>query len=375
MYRSIHGRGFSDVHLCHDRTPTRKIVEEIKTALPYDKESHSLDVLVIAGDYWDKLMPNNHPDVYEAELGIYYILRWCKAHDVVLLMVDGTPLHDSSQCRKFIHINEEAQIGVEIHYHEDVVVEYISKLDMNVLFVPDRPRVSPEETLKAVKTQMELKGLEKVDMACMHGCFKYQLPILADDHKHDERAYLDLVNQLIIIGHIHQHNPYERIIPPGSFSRLNHGEEHPKGWVDFVMHPGGNNKVKFVQNKAATQYVTVDLANLSLEEAHEKILGVTESIPHESHIRLRAPAGHPLFSEKVTFNYKASFPWFHWTTKVDQEKSVITPKEELMQLQEEYVPLIINQMNIMEVVKEQMNNKGTDERLVSSALAYLETVL
>lgn len=375
MYRSIKGRGFSDIHLCHQNTPTAKIAEEMKAILPYSKESHALDTLVIAGDWWDKLMPNNHPDVYTAEDLIYYVLYWAKYHDVVLLIVDGTPLHDSTQMRKFLHINEQAKIGAEIHYHEDVVIEYISKLDMHVLFVPDRPRMSPDETLKAVKEQLAINEIDQVDMAVMHGCFKYQLPIISDDHKHDMDEYLALVKGLIIIGHIHQHNPYQRIIPPGSFSRLAHGEEGAKGHIDFVMHPSGDYKVQFVENKPATKYITINLTGLDAEESRDKILSMIKDLPNFSHVRLQAKSGHPIFAEKISLNYKMDYPLFHWTTKVEQEKTEVATRKEIIALQEEYTPLVINQNNILKVVEDKLMENGVPKDTMELSIQLLEGLI
>ena len=37
--------------------------------------TNSIDVLILEGDYWDKLMPNNHPDVFITKESIYYLLN------------------------------------------------------------------------------------------------------------------------------------------------------------------------------------------------------------------------------------------------------------------------------------------------------------
>ena len=83
---------------------------------------------------------------------------------------------------------------------------------------------------------MITSGLTKVDYAVMHGQFDYQLPKhITGMPRHDSQKYLDIVKHYIFIGHIHTHSVYDRIIAQGSFDRLTHGQEEPKGYVVSIV--------------------------------------------------------------------------------------------------------------------------------------------
>ena len=77
MLRPITIEAFSDVHMGHSTTSAKKIYDEIRTCFPLDKNTHS-DILVLAGDWWDKLLPINHPDSYETVSAIFYLLNYVK---------------------------------------------------------------------------------------------------------------------------------------------------------------------------------------------------------------------------------------------------------------------------------------------------------
>ena len=92
MLRPLKIKAFGDVHNGHSSTPTIKISEEIRECFPYGKDAAGTDILVLDGDWYDKLLPNNHQDAIDTEVTMYYLLRYCKDHDIVFCIVDGTPL-------------------------------------------------------------------------------------------------------------------------------------------------------------------------------------------------------------------------------------------------------------------------------------------
>jgi len=174
MIRPLKIVAWGDVHMCHSTTFSEKIFEEIKHCFPYNKWASSIDIMMLDGDFWDKLMPNNHPDVYITKEAIIYILEWVKKHDITLLIVDGTPLHDANQIQWFLHLNETTGINADIVFADDISIRYVSKFDIHVLFIPDRPRSKPEDTFKRVQELLKEEQLEKVDLALMHGCFHWR---------------------------------------------------------------------------------------------------------------------------------------------------------------------------------------------------------
>lgn len=364
---------FGDVHMCHPQTRTEKIFEEIKECLPYNESSSTIDILIIEGDYWHRLMPNNHPDVYTTKASISYILRWCKDFDVHLLLLDGTPSHDANQMQWFTHINKESNINAKVRFFDKVTIDYLAELDMHFLYVPDRPRETPENIWESVQKELENNNIEKVDVSVMHGCFQYQIPQIASDHKHVEENYLSMTTGPIFIGHVHTFSTYERIIACGSFSRLGHGEEEPKGYVECLIQPNGEFKAKFIENKKATIYKTLDLTDIPYEESIELAKKTAESLPLDSKLRLVIDAKHPLAADKVFFTLKADYAHIQWTIKVNQDESVVAKKD--IDDDIDYVPLVIDRENIVQLIMEKAHAKGYTSDVVEPLPNYLEEVI
>lgn len=364
-----------DVHMGHSSTPAVKIAEEIRHYLAYNKEAHTVDILVIEGDYWDKLLPNNHDDVFITEENIYYILNWCKDHDVTLLLVDGTPLHDAGQMQKFIHINDNAKINANLVFVEDVSIRYIPKFDINVLFIPDRPRSSPEATYQTVLKLMQEMQLEYIDVAIMHGAFQYQVPQIAPEHKHIEENYLSIVKGPIFIGHIHTHSVFDRIIAAGSFSRLKHGEEEAKGFIEAIVQPNLEFKAKFIENKLATIYKSIIVTGLDIQDSITKIRNNLEGLPINSKIRIVCEQNHPLTADKSFTTLKIEFNNFYWSIKVITDKSVVAEEKEVFSEENSYTPLVINKNNIEELLLQRASDVGYDAKIISAIPKLLKEII
>ena len=128
-----------------------------------------------------------------------------------------------------------------------------------MLYVPDKCRPTAEAVARDVQALFDEQGVEQVDIGMMHGMFKYQLgTIPMNNQVHEERFYLDKVKNFISIGHVHTYSTYERIVAQGSFDRLTHGQEEPKGAVLFTR-VDGEWSYRFVENTKAKKYVDLEV--------------------------------------------------------------------------------------------------------------------
>ena len=142
MLRPLKIKAFGDVHNGHSSTPTIKISEEIRECFPYGKDAAGTDILVLDGDWYDKLLPNNHQDAIDTEVTMYYLLRYCKDHDIVFCIVDGTPLHDAGQIQKFLHINKEAKIDAEVILVDTIdICIFLNTMSMYYLYQIDQEQL------------------------------------------------------------------------------------------------------------------------------------------------------------------------------------------------------------------------------------------
>lgn len=259
----------SDIHINHPNTPTEMIIRNLMTyGFPDTKETHELDIIFIGGDVTDSLMDFASSNAILYRKWVAEFLWMCAKHDIMVRIIEGTPLHDWKQSMIFVEENENHSIGCDLKYITDIHIEHIDRYDIDVLYIPDEIRPTTDITWKRVEELMAERQLEKVDFAVMHGAFAYQLPNVEDvkDKVHDEEKYLSIVRHYIFIGHVHQHRPKGKIIPNGSFDRLAQGEEGLKGHVRLLK-----GSLEFIPNDGAMRYMQLDVCGKAPDEIIELV--------------------------------------------------------------------------------------------------------
>lgn len=319
----------SDVHLGHRTTPTYHIIESLNQLLPNNAEMKEVDLLIIAGDLFDRLLYLSHTDVSMIHRWVYSLLTLCKQNDIVLRVLEGTPSHDNQQPKIIDDINNESGIACDLRYVDTLEIEYIERFDINVLYIPDEYHPDSTQTLREVRELLVTHGLKQVDFAVMHGAFDYQIPdnLLTRVPHHDTKAYLGLVKYLIFIGHIHQYSQYKRIFAAGSTDRLRHGEEEKKGIIKVTVYESGHFDATFIVNKNAMVYATLDVKDLSLKDALAYITKRIADAPPDSHFRVKAGTDNEVIN--AIKSVKSHHPEYHWTTitqKQDECKTELLNK-------------------------------------------------
>lgn len=259
----------SDIHLNHPNTPTEMIIRNLMTyAFPDIKSTHDLNIIFIGGDVTDSLMDFASENAVMYRKWVASFLWMCAKNDIMVRIIEGTPLHDWGQSGIFIEENENHSIGCDVKYITDIHIEHNERYGIDVLYIPDEIRPSTAMTWKRVEELMLEKGLTQVDYAVMHGAFGYQLPDIAElkDKVHDEEKYSEIVRHYIFIGHVHQHRPNGKIIPNGSFDRLAQGEEGIKGHVRLLK-----GSLEFIPNQGAMRYFQLDVCGKAPDEIIELV--------------------------------------------------------------------------------------------------------
>lgn len=358
----------SDIHFGHPHNAASDIAANLKLAFPFDSvETAALDIIFIAGDFFDRLLSLNDPETIDIDVFIVYLLRLCKQHNILLFVLEGTASHDRGQSARFETLNRVAKIHAPLKYIKELSIEYLAGFDIHMLFVPDDLPGGPAKTLETVRDMMRSKGLEQVDFAVMHGQFAFQLPSHVDAPKHDEQAYLDLVKELIFIGHDHTHKQLDRIYVHGSFDRTGHGYESPKGHIRASKHTDGRWDVTFVENKLAMKFITVDATGLDLEATIAKVREVVQTLPDGSYVRVRSEANSPIFMHMDTLIRER--PLIGWSKDPQRKK-----EDELAPLVAEdaiFIPIAITRENIVELMLEQMAKNGASGAVMDKSQEIL----
>lgn len=293
----------SDIHFNHPNTPTEFIIRNInRYVFPDTPETRALDIIFIGGDVTDSLMDFASNNAVAFRKWVSEFLRYCAKHDIMVRIIEGTPLHDWGQSIIFVEENENHEIGCDLKYFTDISIEHIARYNIDVLYIPDEARPTTHITWNVVQQLLLENGLDKVDLAIMHGAFGYQLPNIEEikDKIHDEEKYCSIVRHYIFIGHVHQHRPNGKIIPNGSTDRLRHGEEDIKGHVRL-----NKGEITFIPNLGAMRYITLEVPGMTADEIMdivEKRLAGNDDI---FQIRLLANSGDVAFgiTKRLTSMY------------------------------------------------------------------------
>ncbi len=341
---------FSDIHFLHPRTPTRHIVDNFLHYL-HQYDNVPVDLVIIAGDVFDRDVSFNDRDITDVIGWFFEVALWCAKKNATLRVLEGTPSHDAAQARHFGEMIGNARIPVDYRYIDTVMVEKIPHLDLSILYVNDEYHPDTEVTLRDAKAAIKDANLTQVDIAVMHGCFNYQLPPAASKApRHNESEYLSLVKHYIFIGHHHTHSVYDRIIASGSFDRLSHGQEEPKGFIDATIKTG-EDSFYFIENEKAMQYLTLTPRSKTMEGVSKEIKRAISTLQMGSFLRLRLPTDHPA---SVGFNSLKRDYEFYYLSKIGMDEDNEDPVRVIEDMDIiQYIPVTITENNIIPLILEE----------------------
>lgn len=280
-----------DDHLGHLKTPTQHIIASFKKFI-LSEQNKDADVLFIEGDLFDRLLDLNSKEVQLIIEFFNYLLSYCVANNILLRVLEGTPSHDWQQSQTLVKLNEIRTHKCDLKYHKVLDIEYIERINKHVLYIPDEWTNSHDDMERQIKDKLNEHSITQIDIAICHGQFPYQYagrPYHGFHYK--EEYFLRLVKGFIHVGHYHNHNPMDRILPAGSLERLAHGEEEPKGFI--VVN---DDTWTFVENTDAWTYKTLNITAATTVEKLDKQIAKYRP---GSYIRLLLNKDHPF---NITFS-------------------------------------------------------------------------
>jgi len=342
----------SDIHLGHHRTTTGFIVENLRKAFPDTDETGELDLILFAGDVFDRLLSFPSTEASEAADWFMDFLAMCQRRDIVVRVLEGTPSHDWKQSSFFVGLNRNLLKPADFKYVPTLSIEYLDRFDLTILYVPDEWSPEADDTWRQTTELLAAHGLEKVDIACMHGAFDYQIPMSHNTHRPDR--WLSIVKHYIFIGHVHLHSVNDRILAQGSFDRLCHGEEAPKGHIRAVIRGEQGDQFEFVENKGAKLYLTLELQGRSLTECLDALKGF-EHFPDGSNFRLKMQREDEMLGAIQAV--RELYPQFVFTTQLDElevKSALIEEDDNIPQ------PITITRDNLASLLKERMPEVAED---------------
>lgn len=352
---------FSDVHLGHHSTPTEHILANLTKAFPDNAETGKLDMIWIVGDFFDRLLSAPDHNVALIKMWIYRFLLICGRRQIKVRVMEGTKSHDWAQNKLFEQVVTLGNLDVDMKYVDTLSIEYIADFNMHVLYVPDDWRPNPDDTWREILQLLQEQGLEQVDYALVHGTFDFQLPPHLKLPRHISERFLSIVRHYCFIGHVHLTAKHGRILSNGSFDRIAHGEEGPKGHWRVTQGGVDGDEIVFVENTGAQIYKTIVCTGLSVEDAIAKIDQEVPLLPDGSYVRIEAAKGEAIMVSLEALRRRYG-NIRSWSTKEAKEKDV-QPKL-LTDLRSTFVEINITSANIEELVMAKVQTLTTDPILL-----------
>lgn len=366
----------SDVHLGHDRNPTRNIVQNLRTYFSDYKSTSpfaKVDIIFITGDLFDQLVDIGGTAFYEALGFISELIGFCERNRIKLRVLEGTPSHDRQQSRLIESVASVMESKADVKWIKTLMVEKMDDLDLSILYIPDEYTSSAETTFQLVQELFRDLGIDKVDLAQMHGVFKYQMEGIPGNHDtHDEEAYLRIVEHFINIGHHHTKTSYRRIVAQGSFDRLAHGQEEAKGGVLMTIRDDGEDYYEFIENTNAMIFKTIDVRFAELERSIAQVERELSRLPNDSYVRIKASKLHPMFA--YIPELRKRFPFLH-IEKLSKEE-----EQEKSQASEQVISVTYNVVeirpeNVIDLIIEEITSQNStneiDAKFIASVLEPL----
>lgn len=307
----------SDIHLGHSTNKAEYIIKNLREYfIEYHKLLKDLDMIILAGDVFDKLLVTSSKDFILANEWLTELLLYCKSNNIILRILEGTPSHDWKQAKVITSIISKLNIDLDYKYIDTLYIEENIKLGISILYIPDEYKHDANDTYKDVLSLLKKHNLSKVDIAIIHGQFHYQLPMVKLITSHTEENYLNIVKYYISIGHIHTPSVYERILAQGSFDRLAHNEEEDKGGMLITLYNNKDPEFLFLKNKHSMIFKTFRFKNESIEKILHTLDKDLKKYPIRSNIRIITSNDDML--NKSHKELKERYPYYN--IKVERDK-------------------------------------------------------
>lgn len=319
----IMGIWLSDIHLLHQRTPTTHILNNMSTLFFNKVDMGKLDLVIFGGDIFHRLAENTKdPDFLKIMEWFKKFFGKCVEHNVSVYILEGTSSHDWGQAK---HLDIWKPKGSNIYYIDKIEVIKDRNLGLDILFVPDNMAVLPTtEIWNLVVKALAESGLDKVDITALHGAFDYQLPPPARKHTHNQENFESITKYAIYAGHIHIGSTNGKVKVSGSFDRISHGEEHPKGAFIFTIDKDKELlHNEFYENTNALTYVTFKLTPQdTLDEIRAK---VERRLREEKMMgaRFKLQGGSPDVVNGYIDRLKEQYPYFSFEADNEVDDSIV----------------------------------------------------
>ena len=260
----------NDLHLNHPHIPASDTHDNLKRLLYPLLVQGNIDMLSIGGDFFDSALYLDDVGSLHAMEIMTELCQLAKQHDFAIRVIRGTYTHDRDQLAQMIPIARKH--GIDFAYYTGIAVDVYK--GFSFLYLPDNLPLTVEAIMANIKEL--LKPFDgKVDCVFGHGYFDYVLPPIAAQPGHfithyKVKTFERFVNEVVVMGHVHQFSNCRIVWYSGSFDCNCHGEEETKGFLRIHLEHG-NTKVNLIPNQFSMPHISLQLCGNTVEDQFSDI--------------------------------------------------------------------------------------------------------
>ena len=360
----------SDFHVGNSKVSAAEIHLNLKNV--FYPELEKSNILFLGGDFFDRLLKLDEPASLESITIVQELIDYAQKYNIKIRVLRGTFSHDRQQNAIFNSVLTKSKKDVDLVCVDTISLELIKEYNLRVLYLPDNlPYKTKAEVMEVIHGLLKTYGWDYVDLVIGHGYFEHVFPVNVPHppvlFEYDD--FKDLVKGYILMGHVHTTSVYKNIIYNGSFERLAHNEEEPKGF--YILNRVNNVwGYKFIENIDTPLFYTIELTSDDIELLQEQIdTFVRSKFPIEQGYLRLAHANSELKQRLLQLTHDR-YPSLVVTAKSlkenNQQKQVIkqfqtctyiSPTEEnLAELTLEYIKQFNSNTELTEeIIKEMLN--------------------
>lgn len=279
-----------------------KCLEFIFTFMEECLSNHiPIDLLVIAGDYFDSKLPLNSQEAIRAIQWFHRLYQLCWEHDIRIRIFQGTLEHDNDQ----LHVFDELTHPVDTNTHT-------GERDVDYAFFKIFTKTTSEETLPGLQCiycpdeTLQTDEYEEIyinemlhvhDLGFFHGSFDVVYGSLLESNPSliqkknvifSYEKWNKLIHGPLLAGHWHDGKQWEELYYGGSPIRYKFDENEEKG-ILFMSYEYDSKQyfVHKVKNPFACEYTTYELYSIACT-GKESYMRLIEDVEAE-YQRLQQP--------------------------------------------------------------------------------------
>ncbi|UAJ17029.1 hypothetical protein UFVDC4_00102 [Staphylococcus phage vB_SauM-UFV_DC4] len=255
----------ADIH--YGKKNPKKLSEELdKYFLKYIKDNDDIDMVVISGDLFDRVIRFNEPAGKEVLEFMDTMFELSKDKNFLLRLIKGTKTHDFNQLDVFNQNELEYDNFKIINSLESELIKHNGK-EVNVLYIPEEYPDDKKEFYNELLYSVEDNTYDNI---FGHGMIDFVTFVPDEDDSEnpvksapilEAKELMRVTKGVSVYGHIHDYHEYkDKVYYTGSYSRYSFKDTEDKGFLVVTNDLDTDNyNVELIENEEAPTYVTINM--------------------------------------------------------------------------------------------------------------------